>query len=254
MRRSTRILLKITLLFAVIGAAFCIAGFCLGFERDQLSEALGKVRGGNAFFSGKTKNFSEVYTDIDALKLEIGAASCRILPSDDENWKIVGEAVPSDFEVKAGGGTLKISGNTNRFWGFGLGESGGSGIEIYVPKNAKLKEIDLDVGAGEVAMEDGSLISCKKLTLDVGAGSCTLNVDLSGDADVECGVGEIVLNLQGKESDFDYAVECGIGSVQIGDAEYSGLGTDKTISNKSKKKIDAQCGVGSISIDFDGSK
>lgn len=248
MRRSTKILLKITLLFAVIGAAFGIAGFCLGFERDQLSEALGKVRGGNAFFSGKTKNFSEAYTDIDTVKLETGAASCRILPSDDGTWKVAGEDVPSDFEVKAGGGTLKISGNTHRFLGFG--GSGGAGIEIYIPKDAKLKDMDMDIGAGKVAMENGSLISCEKLTLDVGAGSCTLNLDLSKDADVECGVGEIVLNLQGKESDFDYAVECGIGSVQIGDTEYSGLGTDKTISNRSKKKIDAQCGVGSIAIDF----
>ena len=40
MKRSTRILLKITLLFAVVGAAFGIAGFCLGFERDQLSDCL----------------------------------------------------------------------------------------------------------------------------------------------------------------------------------------------------------------------
>ena len=254
MRRSTRILLKITLLFAVIGAAFCIAGFCLGFERDQLSDALGKVRGGNAFFSGKTKNFSEAYTDIDTLKLEIGAASCRILPSDDGKWKVVGEDVPSDFEVKAGGGTLKISGNTHHFWGFGFGGSGGAGIEIYIPENAKLKETDLDIGAGEVAMENGSLISCEKLALDVGAGSCTLNLDLSKDAEVECGIGEIALNLQGKESDFDYEVECGIGSVQIGDMEYSGFGTDKKITNRSKKKIDVQCGVGSISIDFEGSK
>ena len=83
MKRSTRILLKITLLFAVVGAAFGIAGFCLGFERNQLSEALGKVRGGNTFLSGKTKKISETYTDIDALKLEIGAVSCRILSSDD---------------------------------------------------------------------------------------------------------------------------------------------------------------------------
>lgn len=252
MKRSTRILLKITLLFAVVGAAFGIAGFCLGFERDQLSEALGKVRGRNTFFSGKTKKFSETYTDIDALKLEIGAVSCRILSSDDGTWKVAGEEVPSDFETKAGGGTLKISGNTHRFWGFGFGGNSGAGIEIYVPKNAKLKDMDLDIGAGEVVMENGSLISCEKLALDVGAGSCTLNLDLSKDADVECGVGEIVLNLQGIESDFDYAVECGIGSVQIGDTEYSGLGTDKKISNKSKKKIGAQCGIGSISIDFEG--
>ena len=252
MKRSTRILLKITLLFAVVGAAFCIAGFCLGFERDQLSEALGKVRSGNTFLSGKTKKFSEAYTDIDTLKLEIETVSCRILPSTDETWKVAGENVPSDFEVKAGGGTLKISGNTHRFWGFGFGGNSKAGIEIYVPKNAKLKDIDLDIGAGEVAMENGSLISCEKLALDVGAGSCTLNLDLSKDADVECGVGEIALNLKGKESDFDYAVECGIGSVQIGDTEYSGLGTDKKITNSAKKKIDAQCGVGSISIDFEG--
>ena len=105
MKRSTRILLKITLLFAVVGAAFGIAGFCLGFERDQLSEALGKVRGRNTFFSGKTKKISETYTDIDALKLEIGAVSCRILSSDDGTWKVAGEEVPSDFETTAGGGT-----------------------------------------------------------------------------------------------------------------------------------------------------
>ena len=70
---------------------------------------------------------------------------------------------------------------------------------------------------------------------------------------MECGVGKIVLNLSGEESKFDYAVECGIGSVQIGDTEYSGFGTDKKITNRAKKKIDAQCGIGSIRIGFTGS-
>ncbi len=253
MKRLTRILLKLTLLFAVIGAACCIAGFCLGFEREELADAVGRMKMGNGIFSGKTKNVSETYTDIEALKIELGAVNCRILPSEDENWKVVGENVPSEFEVKAGGGTLKISGNTHYFPGPGFIGKKGAEMRLYVPKTAVLQSVDLEVGAGEITMDNGSVVSCKKLALDCGAGSCALNLDLFGNADVECGVGKIVLNLSGEESEFDYAVECGIGSVQIGDTEYSGFGTDKKITNRAKKKIDAQCGIGSIRIGFTGS-
>ena len=48
----------------------------------------------------------------------------------------------------------------------------------------------------------------------------------------------------------DYEIETMAGSVQIGDDEFSGLVTEKTIDNNALKKIDIECSMGAVVVEF----
>ena len=89
--------------------------------------------------------------------------------------------------------------------------------------------------------------------LEIGTGSMTF-ADLSArKTDGECGLGELDLTLTGTQEDYNYDLECGVGNLDVGSDSYSGLGREKTISNKgADRKLDLECGMGNISVDFSG--
>ena len=53
------------------------------------------------------------------------------------------------------------------------------------------------------------------------------------------------------QSDFNYDVECGIGSVKIGNEEYGGVAFNKTIHNGQNREIEISCGIGEIQLSFE---
>lgn len=257
MRRFTRGCLKTAAVFAAIGGAFCIAGFCLGFESSELQRAIESGKNqvikdewiSNIDLGGEMHSFAEEYSDIDTLKLD-GVLNCRLIPYGGTVWKVTGSAVPMGFQVKQNGKTLKISNTGKKFWIFGETESGEE-LEIYIPKTVTLDELALDLDVGDVEMPEDSYLTCKKVEIDCGVGSCALNLNVTKKVKIDCGVGDVALNLQGKESDFDYDLECGAGTLLYGKNEYSGLGTEQERNGSAQKEIKAECGVGSVSIQFE---
>ena len=84
----------------------------------------------------------------------------------------------------------------------------------------------------------------------------TGNVDLDNlnvqNLEADCGIGNIDLDINGKESDYDYEISCSAGEIDIGDSSYSGIGHEKKISNPGASgKMDLDCGVGNITVDFE---
>lgn len=142
-------------------------------------------------------------------------------------------------------------------------------VDVYYPKGMKFKsvEIGIDAGAGKL---DGAL-EAEEVEISVGAGefvnsgsilakSCDISVgvgegELEGidaaDIDGECGIGSLSLSLAGKERDYNYKLECGVGSVQIGEGEYSGLAAEKSIDNHASRSLDLECGMGEIDVEFE---
>ena len=45
--------------------------------------------------------------------------------------------------------------------------------------------------------------------------------------EADCGIGNIDLDINGKESDYDYEISCSAGEVDIGDSSYSGIGHEQ---------------------------
>lgn len=110
------------------------------------------------------------------------------------------------------------------------------------------KEVNIEGGVGEITIEKGNV---DEADITMGVGSIQIETILNGDLNIEGGVGELkVFLLQGKESDYNYDISRGGGKIKINDTTYKGVG-DIKIKNNSKKTIDIDAGVGSISIQTD---
>lgn len=137
------------------------------------------------------------------------------------------------------------------------------GIEITHTLNAREIHFDLDAGelvAENVAAEEefsavvdaGNLeiteFSAKSLEVDCSVGRAKLYGSVLEEAEADCGVGQIVLQLTGREEDYDYDVTCSLGNVSINGTSYSGISTEKEIDNHAGRTVSLDCGVGDIEV------
>ena len=143
-------------------------------------------------------------------------------------------------------------------------------ITVSYPKKTEFEDVSLEVAAGTINLDDD--FYAKKLKVSVAAGEFlndgavtaekadisvgTGNVDLDNlnvqNLEADCGIGNIDLDINGKESDYDYEISCSAGEIDIGDSSYSGIGHEKKISNPGASgKMDLDCGVGNITVDFE---
>ena len=50
--------------------------------------------------------------------------------------------------------------------------------------------------------------------------------------------------------DYNYELECDMGSIRIGDSKYSGPATERSINNRAGQWMEIACSVGSVDISF----
>lgn len=113
----------------------------------------------------------------------------------------------------------------------------------------KADELDISVGAGDFT-SSGHIISTKT-ELEAGVGSLEISGLTAREISGECGIGELRLGLSGKQSDYNYELECGIGEINFDGERYSGLANEKKITNSSAScKLELECGMGEINVDF----
>ena len=122
---------------------------------------------------------------------------------------------------------------------------------VYLNRDIETEKLSVEMGAGE--FESKNPVTAREADLEIGTGSMTF-ADLSaGKIDGECGLGELDLTLTGTQEDYNYELECGVGNLDVGSDSYSGLGREKTISNKgADRKLDLECGMGNVSVNFSG--
>lgn len=205
--------------------------------------------------AGKKQGGSFLSEEIDSLKISMGRGDMNILPSED-NTVIYYEG-QGRFSCEQKGKTLVIKDN---------GFDASTPIELYLPRKV-FEQVEVELGAGRMDIADLSadrlkielglgsleaehLEAIQELEVQVGAGRFWANSCIGKKIDLECGVGSIELTLAGKETDYDYTLECGIGNISYGNRMLSGLGKEKKIDNQAEWKINAECGMGQIDIDF----
>ena len=116
--------------------------------------------------------------------------------------------------------------------------------------NIQVQELDASVGAGVIDISD---MKINNLNVDVGMGSFTGAGELNGDADIECSMGYVELTLDAEQRDFNYSLEGAMGTINIGRDSYGGIGEEREIDNHAGKKLDIECSMGNIQINFMGS-
>lgn len=237
------------------------------FDHISLGDgiSLGFINDKSQIFNNDYEKYSEgsyEIRDIEAAKLEIqvGAGKLDVKYYDGDFVKLeVGEHDQMQCFVEKN--TLKIVGGLK----FDVLDTD-SDMTVYLPEKNSYDKIFVKVGAGNLTIEK---LCGKDVTVDVGMGNVILsglnavNMDadvgmgnlaieglLTGDATIDCGMGQIVMKLSGKGNDFDYELDCGIGSLKV-EGVYSIVGIgNKNIDNGATKEIEATVGMGNIEVKF----
>ncbi|MDD3137966.1 MAG: DUF4097 family beta strand repeat-containing protein [Lachnospiraceae bacterium] len=272
MKKGWKVFWITSLVIACIGFVLCCTGIALGATYQDLTirfpNGIGYVDGNSVLWNNTedenaTSIKAQEYQNITSIKAEIASGILDVVEYDGTTIKV--ESTDSKNVVNVylkGDNTLILKSKTNF-----IGNGYNSHTIIYLPKNIQLEKASFAIGAGEMTIEN---INAATLSIEVGAGKATVNNSNSKDlkiecgageiemyttdtneAEVECGIGKVGLTVAGMQNDYNYNVECGIGSVTIGDNNYSGIGHDQKINNGSNKQIDINCGIGQVEVYFE---
>lgn len=254
-----------------VGCVCCMIALGLGVTSgailDRFPNGIGIIGYGSESYSGNGRNVSETYKDISDISVQLSAGELLIKESDTDEVKLEVSNMDSRLKFKyyVDENELIIETRKNLAGLIGGVHKYGT-VCLYLPKDFSMNEVDLEIGAGELYVDN---ISAQDFNVDVGAGeanisnfkvteadfSCgTGSITASGAVDVqldaECGIGEMGMTLAGRKEDYSYKLQCGIGDITLGEESYSGLASDKQIYNNTGKEINIDCGIGEVTVDF----
>lgn len=250
MKKFTKIALILATIFLFIGL-FCVIGsIALGLTWGTFANM---VRNGKFNFSignggnigiETSNNYEEIEENYNSLDIEFGYGTLEISYGDVEQIQIEQNNVKK-YQCYVEEGTLHIEGNQRA--NIGIGNQDGK-IVIVIPDGMMFDEVDLEIGAG---LAEITGLTANNVNVEVGAGEANItNLDVK-ELNAETGTGKLYAELVGKQTDYSYNLECGIGQLKIGDSTYSGLGTEQNISNLGAERfMDVECGIGEVHIEF----
>lgn len=219
--------------------------------------------------------------EIEKIYMELEAGVFKIVEGDTNEIIIRSEEA---IRIENDNDSISIE-TLDRIKVFGFWNADSQKVEITLPKGRQFHTIDLEVGAGELTADSllaqnltvelgagrteiGSFV-CENAVISVGAGEVIIDngmaeeMDLNvgmGDfqfageiikeLDADCGMGNMNLALSGEETDYNYAIDCGMGDVSVGNTSYGGMVSGKEIDNNASVNCDLDCGMGNISIVF----
>lgn len=143
-------------------------------------------------------------------------------------------------------------------------------VTITYPAGTEFTEVSIDIDKGTAALEDDlkagefsvsvgagtlenyGIVTAGQTDIEVGVGTVELT-DLDADyIEAECGVGMMSLDVAGRKEDYNYRISCGVGSVLLGEDEFTGLGSTKKVDNNgASRKMQLECGMGTLEVDFE---
>ena len=269
MKKFTKIALILAVVLFSVGLVSVISSFAMGLTWDSLGDMVdrgkfsfnfkdddeplyvdmnqdyGDASQDNMLSQEKEDNgFVAVQEDFHSLDIEFGYGTLEIKYGDVEKLQIKQKNVDK-YRCYVEEGSLHIEGNLKTK--VGIANHDGE-ITIVIPKNIVFQEVDLEVGAGKA---DVANLKANQVDIELGAGEINLTGLDTKKFDAKTGAGKLYAELVGKQNDYSYELECGIGQLKIGDSSYSGLGTEQNITNPGAERFaDIECGVGEIIIKF----
>lgn len=191
---------------------------------------------------GDAKKYT-VSGDITELKIEIDAADFTIKQAD--TFSV--ESNLKHLTVKEEDGVLKIEENKE----FGITYTDAMLI-LYIPTDTVFEKAEITTGAGRLTVDT---LSTGLLKLELGLGKVNIeNLTATSQADFDGGAGDITIS-GGTLHNLD--LDMGVGKLQLtsailGNSDFD-IGTGRAnitiIGNKDDYSIDAEKGIGNITID-----
>lgn len=226
--------------------------------------------------SNNLTNFEESYEDVKIIKLSAISSTVNIKTGD--NFKIVAQNVKNKFSANLVDEILKIEEHKSSWFDNDFKGN----ITIYVPVNYELDNLDIEVGAGKINIEniladkfdieqgagtinilnskfnktdiDGGAGKMEiyssvlnDLKLDAGVGQVDIIGSITGNSNIECGVGSMNIRLSENKNDYKIVAKKGLGSISIDGVEQK----SDVIYGTGINNIKLEGGVGSISVNFD---
>lgn len=148
-----------------------------------------------------------------------------------------------DLSMEVGAGTCsldEISGNEVSL------DVGAGDIQTKMLNAAQLK---LNVGAGGFKLKGVSVT--REFDLELGMGNAEIDGTVTGNMNVDCGMGNVTMRLTGSEDDHAYEVDCGMGSVEIGGRSYGGLATEQKWNSGQGSLFEIECNMGNVKLSFE---
>ena len=289
MKKMTKIALILAGIFIVIGGILVVLGLMMGArleeledmgihvspmgqtnttpgiefqigEIDELDERKERGKETQDLFQSKEKEKRGAKTagNLDRLEVEVENAKITIYALEDTE-EIVYDS-NRDIAERKEGSTLKLEDHSRQKEELEL--------KIYLPVNG-LKEIEIEALACELTADNiisdivkleiaNAVVRVDKLTvaqqaqMEISNGEMTIGYFEGNSLEAECEQGIIKVACEGDSKDYNYELECGLGSITVGGENYSGMGEEIRVNNGSRKHISADCSMGEIILEFPG--
>lgn len=152
--------------------------------------------------------------------------------------------IPEDLEfekvkINAGAGKINLDELNTQKLMFELGAG-----ECEIQNLNVSKECEIEGGAGKVTVFSGTI---NDLDFDMGMGETNITANLVGKNEINAGVGELNIKLQGEKDSYKIQADKGIGSIKIDGKEVS----NGDVYGDGKNYIEVDGGLGSINIEFE---
>lgn len=255
----------------VSAARSALDGYEFYFDDDGIHFNYGHDHEAGTTASEKQQYGTE---DVRSLDLEIGAAQVEIV----ENFSAKDISVQTDgrYDIYVKNGVLHLESKK---------DMDDHTMRLEIPSNAvfesveisvgacqmniqriETKKFDVEVGAGQVVIEDlmaddaqfeigaGEIIvdyaNVQECVVDVGMGNFEYNGKIARCGDIECGMGNAEIYLDGCMEDYNYEIECAAGNVEIDDESFSGLAAERVINNDADAVMNIECSMGNVTVGF----
>lgn len=144
----------------------------------------------------------------------------------------------NEVSFDGGAGKIDIRGLTTRDISLDLGAG-----KVKIDNLVVSGEADIDGGAGAIEISNGAI---NNLDLDMGVGKFTMKTKLTGNNNIDAGVGESNITLIGSEADYMIKVNKGIGEAIIDGKAVS----DNSYRGRGSTNLYIDGGVGKIVVNF----
>ena len=91
----------------------------------------------------------------------------------------------------------------------------------------------------------------ERLDAECGVGQIILEGEVTGSAELDCNIGEVLCTLPGTADAYDYELKCAVGELMIDGELYNGIVNKKEIDNGSGCRVKAECDMGRVEINFE---
>ena len=224
MKKSSKVLLRIIGGIALAGAVLVVVALVLGASWDDVQIGMTHViKPYKSKYVGETVQLEA--DELRGLELEVGDGIVSMETWEETYIEVAHNGGFHKYEARMDNGIYEIEADTDESIGI-FDTDKEKVLTIRIPEDMVLELMEVSLGAGFFSYEGR----------------------LNGNAQLECGAGEMVLNLKGDPKDYNYIMECGIGEIVVNGATYSGIGQEHVIQNAADKTIHLECGVGQIEV------